>query len=309
MKNSSRKILLGIVIIIGVAGSVYFLSKSREPQPQPGKLKVVASFYPLYYFASQIGGDKADVIDITPAGAEPHDYEPTAQDIAQIETSQLLVLNGLGLEAWGADIRKNVDPTKTWLVTASDGVAAQQLTEAGQTMTDPHIWLSPEAAKIMINNITIGYIKIDPADDSYFQDNAAVLKNKLDQLDAAYRTGLANCQLHDIITSHAAFGYLAQAYGLKQISIAGLSPDAEPSPAQLADIIKQAKADKIKYIFFESLVSPKLAQTIATEIGAKTLVFNPLEGLTKDELAQGQDYFSEMQNNLTNLRTALECAP
>jgi len=117
-----------------------------------------------------------------------------------------------------------------------------------------------------------------------------------------------DCQLKDIVTSHAAFGYLAAAYGLNQIAIAGLSPDAEPSPEQLADIVKQARTDKIKYIFFESLVSPKLAQTIATEINAQTLVFNPLEGLTKDEIAQGQDYFTEMRNNLTNLRTALQCA-
>jgi zinc transport system substrate-binding protein len=310
MKNLPTKIIILAAVIIAVTLIVWLAFSSKAPSaatPQSGKLPVVASFYPLYYFAAQIGGNKADVYDITPAGSEPHDYEPTAGDMIEIENSRLLILNGFGLEAWGNDVAKNVDPAKTLLVTASDGIISHQLTEAGQTTIDPHVWLAPELAKTMVDNIAAGFVKVDPADSQYYQANASALKIKLDQLDADYRTGLANCRLKDIITSHAAFGYLASAYGLNQIPIAGLSPDAEPSPEQLADIVGQARADKIKYIFFESLVSPKLSQTIATEIGAKTLVFNPLEGLTKAELAQGQNYFTEMQNNLTNLETALEC--
>jgi zinc transport system substrate-binding protein len=311
MKILPTKIILLLAIVIIAALAVWLASTQKTPVvsvPQSGKLPVVASFYPLYYFAAQIGGDKAEVTNITPAGGEPHDYEPTAGDLIKIEDSRLLILNGFGLEAWGKDIQQNIDPKKTFLVTASDGIISHQLTEEGQTMIDPHVWLAPELAKTMVDNIAAGFVKADPANAQYYQDNAATLKTKLDQLDADYRSGLSNCQIKDIVTSHAAFGYLAAAYGLNQIAIAGLSPDAEPSPAQLAAIIQQAETDKIKYIFFESLVSPKLSQTIATEIGAQTLVFNPLEGLTKDELAQGQDYFTEMQNNLTNLKTALQCA-
>ena len=130
---------------------------------------------------------------------------------------------------------------------------------------------------------------------------------KLDDLDRQYRRGLANCQEKNIVTSHAAFGYLATAYGLNQVSITGLSPDAQPSPRQLADIVKFTRANNVKYIFFESLVSPKLSKTIATEIGAQTMVLNPLEGLTDEEVSQGNNYFTEMENNLANLKTALEC--
>ena len=126
-------------------------------------------------------------------------------------------------------------------------------------------------------------------------------------MDTEYKQGLSSCEGKNIITSHAAFGYLAAAYGLNQVPIAGLSPDAEPSPRQLADIAKFAKDNQVKYIFFESLVSPKLSQTIATEVGAQTLVLNPIEGLSEEEMSHGKTYFSVMQDNLTNLRTALQC--
>jgi zinc transport system substrate-binding protein len=322
-KKSQKKlwqmisIILAIVIIAVIVTFTWLINRGQSPKTsnqsliataaQTTKLQVTASFYPLYYFATQIGGDKADVINITPAGSEPHDYEPTAQDMVKIETSNLVILNGLGLESWGDNVKKNIDSKKTYLTIASDGVASKTLAENGQNTTDPHIWLSPELAKTIVNNITIGFIKADPDNNQYYQDQATILKTKLDELDATYHASLANCRLKDIVTSHAAFGYLASTYKLNQIAIAGLSPDAEPSPAQLANIISKAKTDKIKYIFFESLISPKLSQTIATEINAQTLVFNPLEGLTKDELSSGQDYFTEMQNNLTNLQTALEC--
>jgi zinc transport system substrate-binding protein len=179
--------------------------------------------------------------------------------------------------------------------------------EDGQDVIDPHIWLSPPLVKQITDKITQALIQIDPANSNYYQTNANSLKAKLDNLDVEYKQGLSNCAEKNIITSHAAFGYLATTYGLNQVSIAGLSPDAEPSPQQLADITKFAKANNVKFIFFESLVSPKLSDTIANEIGAKTLVLNPIEGLTNDEISQGKNYFTEMQNNLSNLKIALQC--
>jgi zinc transport system substrate-binding protein len=159
----------------------------------------------------------------------------------------------------------------------------------------------------MVDKITQGFIQIDPDNKNYFQTNADTLKTKLDNLNNEYKQGLANCTEKNIITSHAAFGYLATTYGLNQVPISGLSPDAEPSPQQLVNIVKFAKANNVKYIFFESLVSPKLANTIATEVGAKTLVLNPIEGLSDEQLARGDNYFQEMQNNLSNLKIALQC--
>jgi zinc transport system substrate-binding protein len=303
-----KKIIFYFILGLVFVGLLTFVVNNiYKPATQSSKLQITASFYPLYYFSQQIAGDKANVINITPAGAEPHDYEPTAQDIAQIENSKLLILDGTGLEAWGSSIKQNLNPKNTVVLTVGDGIINQKVMEDGQEVIDPHIWQSPPIDRQIVDKITQALIQIDPVNSSYYQTNADALKVKLDNLDAQYKQGLANCSENNIITSHAAFGYLATAYGLNQVSIAGLSPDAEPSPQQLADIVKFAKANNVKYIFFESLVSPKLSDTIATEVGAKTLVLNPIEGLTNDEIAQGKTYFTEMQNNLTNLRIALQC--
>jgi len=304
----NKKYLLGLVIgIVFVGILTLVINNAQKPTVKSNKLQVTTSFYPLYFFSSQIGGDKANVVNITPAGAEPHDYEPTALDIAQIENSKLLVLNGGGLEAWGDNIQKNIDPQKTTVVIAGQDLTNQKVLENGQNVIDPHVWLSPQLAKDMVDKITASFVAVDPTNTEFYQANANTLKTKLDNLDNEYKQGLSSCSEKNIITSHAAFGYLATSYGLNQVSITGLSPDAEPSPAQLADIVKFAKANNVKYIFFESLISPKLANTIATEVGAKTLVLNPIEGLSNDEISQGNNYLTEMQNNLANLRTALQC--
>jgi zinc transport system substrate-binding protein len=308
MNKKTETIIAFIIGFIFIGLLTFVLNHNKQkPIVQTNKLQIVASFYPLYFFSEQIAGDKANVTNITPAGAEPHDYEPTAQDIAQIEKSKLLVLDGTGLEAWGNNIKQNLNPKNTTVLTVGDGIINQKVMEDGQNVIDPHIWLSPPLVKQIADKITLALIQIDPVNSNYYQTNANSLKTKLDSLDAEYKQGLSNCAEKNIITSHAAFGYLATTYGLNQVPIAGLSPDAEPSPQQLADITKFAKDNNVKYIFFESLVSPKLSDTIANEIGAKTLVLNPIEGLTNDEISQGKNYFTEMQNNLSNLKIALLC--
>ncbi|MDD4989061.1 MAG: zinc ABC transporter substrate-binding protein [Candidatus Pacebacteria bacterium] len=298
---------IGIVILL-IAG-IFILSghKQSESPTGPEKLQVTASFYPMYFFASEIGKDKADVTNITPAGGEPHDYEPTAQDIATIEQSRLLILNGGGLEVWGGKITENIDPKQTLLVTAGENLTNQKVMEEGKNITDPHVWLSPKLAEQMVDKIEAGFEQVDPTNAPYYKTNAETFKTKLNNLDMEYASGLSMCKKKDIITSHAAFGYVATAYHLNQIPIAGLSPDAEPSPSDLAKVATYAKVNNVKYIFFESLVSPKLSETIAREVGAKTLVLNPIEGLTPDEISSGKSYLTEMQNNLTNLKLALEC--
>ncbi len=300
-------LLAGLIIIGIITVLVRHFNQAPQSANRLNKLQVTASFYPLYFFAKEIGGNKAEVVDITPAGAEPHDYEPTARDIARIEKSKLLVLNGGGLEAWGDNIKKNIDPRETSVIMAGEGLTAQQVTEEGEIRTDPHIWLSPVLAQEMADRIAQSFELADPPNKNYYRANATAIKAKLAELDKAYRQGLSRCAEKNIITSHAAFGYLAATYGLKQVPIAGLSPDAEPSPQQLANIAKFAKDNHVKYIFFESLVSPKLAQTIANEVGAQTLVLNPIEGLSNEELDSGKDYLTEMQSNLINLKTALQC--
>jgi zinc transport system substrate-binding protein len=276
-------------------------------QPRARKLAIAASFYPLYFFTSQIGGEKVNVLNVTPADAEPHDYEPTAQDIARIESSRVLILNG-NFEPWGDRIKENVDPKRTVVVIAGQGPTTQQVIENRENILDPHVWLSPRLAKQMVDKIAAALTQADPENADHYGSNARILKSKLDDLDNEYRHGLARCAKADFITSHAAFGYLATTYHLKQVPIAGLSPDAEPSPRRLADIASFARKNNVKVIFFESLVSPKLSQTIATEVGAQTMVLDPIEGVTNDESAAGKDYLTKMRQNLANLRIALQCA-
>jgi zinc transport system substrate-binding protein len=308
--HMDRKIKVIIWLLLGAASLgllALMVNNFQKPAARSNKLHVAASFYPLYFFSSQIGGEKARVINITPAGAEPHDYEPTAQDIAQIERSKLLILNGGGFEAWGDSIKQNLNAGNTLILTVGEGLTHLQAKEERESTTDPHIWLSPPLAEEIVDRITQGFLKVDPVNRDYYRSNAASLKSDLAALDKEFRVGLSRCSEKNIVTSHAAFGYLASDYGLHQVPIAGLSPDAEPSPRQLADIIKFARRNKIQYIFFESLVSPKLSETIAREVGAKTLVLNPIEGLSDKEASQGKTYFSEMRNNLANLRAALQC--
>ncbi len=310
MKNNKWFfVVLGVVLvaIISYILNVGIFKHSVNNSTLNKNLQVSASFYPLYFFSSQIGGDKATVDNITPAGAEPHDYDPTTQDIANIEKGNMLILNG-GVEAWGDKIKANLTGTNVKVVVAGDELLSKQLVEAGETMKDPHVWLNPDLAKKEVEKITEGYIAIDPGNTNFYKENQTTLDKKLDQLDSEYKAGLANCQSKDIITSHAAFAYLAERYGLNQVAISGLSPDEEPSAQQLADVATFAKKNNVKYIFFESLVSPKLSETIANEVGAKTIVLDPIEGISDDDIKQGKNYFTVMEDNLKNLQTALSCS-
>lgn len=303
-----KKAFVFLFVIIAAAAMMVFWTNKKSPNSpaKVSRMKVTTSFYPLYFFASQIGDDKIDVVNITPAGAEPHDYEPTAKDIARMEESRVLILNG-AIEPWGDNVKQNTDPAQTLVITAGQGLFTQQKSKDGKDSADPHVWLSPPLAKQMVESIARGFARVDPEHADEYAANARALQSKLEDLDASYRLGLSDCAKKDIITAHAAFGYLATIYHFNQIPITGLSPDAEPSPRQLADIADFAKENKIKVIFFEKLASPKLSQAIATEIGAKTMELNPLEGLTNDDIAAGKNYLTEMRQNLANLNIALEC--
>lgn len=310
MKNNKSLVVWMALLLILATNFLYGCNLGNQAELQNvKKLDVAASFYPLYFFATEIGGDKVSAVNITPAGAEPHEYEPTPQEILKIENSDLLILNGAGLEPWGESIIENLQSasSKTKLVAVSNDLADQKFVEEGETMVDPHVWLSPSSAIKVVDNIERAFADVDSVNAEYYLFNATKLKQSLQDLDTDYRGGLKNCERKDFITSHAAFGYLSTAYGLNQVPIDGLSPEAEPSAKELADISKFAKDHNAQYIFFESLVSPKLAQTVATEVGAQVMVLNPIEGLTDEELVEGKNYLTEMKANLDNLKTALGC--
>lgn len=305
------RVTLLIIVLSIVVGSVYLLGTRNKQSTtsnisEPSKLEVITSVYPIYDFTKKIGGDRTKVTTIVPSGVEPHDYEPTPQDIVTIQRSQLLLVNG-GVEPWAEKIQTDFG-TQTKLITVGEGIMTEQgIDEKGHTIQDPHIWLNPTIAKLMVKKITSALSSVDISNQSYYQSNATRLEDDLTSLDQKFREGLRNCKRNQFVTSHAAFIYLAKEYNLQQIPISGLSPEEEPSAKQLADIANFIKKNNIKYIFFETLVSPKLSETLSKETGAQTLVLNPIEGLTPEEQQQKKDYFSLMQENLKNLKIALEC--
>jgi zinc transport system substrate-binding protein len=281
---------------------------------------VVASFYPLYEFAKQIAGEHAEVISLVPVGIEPHDWEPAPQDIIRVQRAKLFVYNGAGLEPWVEKLLRDAKARGTAVVRATERVAllagdrpghehaAKPGAPKGDThAVDPHVWLDPVRAQAQVEAIRAGLAKADPANAASYAANAHAYRTKLAALDMAFATGLKQCARRDFVTTHSAFSYLARRYGLTQIPLQGIEPEAEPNPADLAALVKLAKARKVRYVFFETLVSAKLAETLAREIGAQTLVLNPVEGLTKEEEAAGKGYLSVMDENLQNLRLGLEC--
>lgn len=295
-----------MLVIIGTRVNVSN-TKARQVEHQVTKLQIIASIYPLGYFASQIGLDRVEVTTITPAGVEPHDFEPSSKDIASLNSADLLILNGGKLEAWAEKIQDLLSSNRQKVIIASEGLETLQTPEIGNMKLDPHIWLDPLLAKAVSKRIAQSLKLIDPINTIFYEDNLHILEKKFDTLHEAFAQSLQKCEEDTIITSHAAFGYIASRYNIKQVSLTGLNPDEEVSPKKLAEISQFAKEHHIQYIFVEPLVSPKLSETIAQEIGAGTIVFNPLESLTYKEIEEGKDYFSVQQENLVSLRKALQC--
>ena len=293
-----RRIFASICIVLLVGVGISFAVKhNSRGSDNTSKLRVAASYYPLYEFARQVGKDKIAATDMTPAGAEPHDYEPSARALADARKASVFVYNGGHMEPWTGGFLQGY---KHVAVKASAGITLLE----GQ---DPHFWLDPLLAKQIVDNIQAGLSKADPANRAYYAHNAEEYKKQLDMLDAAFHDGLGRCRLRTVISSHQAFSYLGRRYNLRVVPIAGLDPEAEPSAGKLAELSAIVKKEHIGYIFFESLVSPKLATTIAGETGAKTIVFDPIEGLTSENQKQGKDYLSLQRDNLRNLRLALAC--
>jgi zinc transport system substrate-binding protein len=257
---------------------------------------VVAAFYPLAWAAEQVGGASVDVEDLTPPGAEPHDIELTPRDIERVQSADLVLYLGSGFQPALEKAVAGRSGTSLDLLEGQHLVAGAGEEEGG---LDPHVWLDPVRFADMVGAIGAA-LKRQPA--------AEALASKLHALDAEMKTGLAHCRRNEIVTSHAAFGYLAKRYGLHQIALTGLSPESEPSPRDLEGLVDEVEKSHATTVFFETLVSPKLAATVAREAGVKTAVLDPIEGLTPDEVQAGADYFSVMRANLAALRDALGCS-
>ncbi|MED4954900.1 metal ABC transporter substrate-binding protein [Paenibacillus macerans] len=345
--------------------------------PAAEKLEIKTSFYPMYEFTRHVAGELANVENLVPAGMEPHDWEPTPQDMAAITEADVLVYNGAGMEGWVDQVLDSATGKGLKAIEASQGLEIMEgaedehahgeaahedgehaheegehvheesdhVHEEGEHVhedgehaheedehaheegkhaheadehshgesshhhdhggLDPHVWLSPALAIQEVRNIEKGLSAAAPQYADQFKANADAYAAELEALDKEFAETLKNGKRKDFITQHAAFGYLAKQYGLTQVPIAGLLPEQEPSASQMAEIVQFAKEHNVKTIFFETLVSSKVADTIASEIGAKSAVLNPIEGLTEEDLAKGLDYIGVMRQNLQALKAAL----
>jgi zinc transport system substrate-binding protein len=257
---------------------------------------VIAAFYPLAFAADRIGGTRVHVENLTPPGAEPHDLELAPKAVARIETADVVLYLGRGFQPAVSDAAKQAHGTKVDIL-AGLPLHANLGGERGLT-ADPHVWLDPVLFARVVERIGVVLHDTKRTD---------MLRADLRRIDAAYRRGLAHCERKDIVTSHAAFGYLAQRYGLTQVPITGLAPETEPTPQQLANVVHIVRRTHTTTVFFERLVSPRLADTVARETGAHTAVLDPIEGLTPAEQSRGETYLTLMRENLAALRKALAC--
>jgi len=282
-----------------------------------GKADVVAAFYPVAAAAQRVGGGCAVVANLTPAGAEPHDLELVPDQIDAIQDADVVFVMGHGFQPAverAADQRDG--PTVKLLdrlgIDSAGRRVADEEDEAKGTVPadalDPHVWLDPMLYARVVDAVASELVKVEPRCRATFERNAARYKAEVDQVGVEYADGLRDCKRHTLVTAHAAFGYLTEQYGLTEEGIAGISPDEEPNAQRIADLADLVRKQGVTTIFTEELVSPRVADALAREAGGvRTETLNPLEGLTDDELARGDDWASVMRANLTKIRAASGC--
>jgi zinc transport system substrate-binding protein len=310
MKRLLVPLIIFLLIVSGCSNAAS--TKSEKTSEGSKKLQIVTTFYPMYYFAKKVAGDSANVELLIPNGAEPHDWEPTAKDMAKIQDADMFIYNSRYFESWTEKVLKSINNPNLTVVEASKGIELRNALESEEehhsdhaSSKDPHVWLSPVLAQQEVDTIAKAIEKLDPNNKNQYEKSAQIFKTQLEDLDHLFKETIDKAKKKEFVTQHAAFGYLAKQYGLTQIPIAGLSPDVEPTLGKLTELTELTKKKNVKIIYFEELTSSKVAETLAKEIGAKTEVLNPLEGLTKEEQVQGLDYIGVMKKNLESLKLSI----
>lgn len=265
---------------------------------QQDKLQVAASFYPMAEFTKAVGGKHVQVTTLVPDGAEPHDWEPSPRDLTKLGHAKVFVYNGI-VEPWAEQALVALNEKQILPVEAGEGL----FTRAGKE--DPHVWISPQKAIVEVERIRDALCVADSLHAEDYKKNSADYVAKLKDLDAKLQKISSAAPKKVFVTAHAAFGHLANDYQLRQLSVAGLSPDAEPTPGDMQNLIRTVKREGVRYVFFETLTDPKIAKLVADETGAQTAVLDPLEGLTEEGRKQGLNYLLIMEQNVANLAKAL----
>jgi len=298
-------LLIGGGITLGINRSKQSVGTTKE------KFTVVTTLFPLYDFVKNIGGDFVDVTLLLPPGVEAHSFEPKPSDIVRIDASDLFVYTGKFMEPWAEDIIKGVTNKNMQSVDASIGIDLMKLTPGMPDEAnglDPHIWLDFDNDKKMIHTLTSALIAKDPLHTAYYHNREEDYMEKFIVLDYKYKLSLENCATKEVIYGgHYAFGYLAHRYALEYLAAQGLAPDAEPTPRDLIKLVDQVKKNNIKYVFYEELTSPKIAETIAKETNAKMLLLNASHNVSKEDIESGVSFLDIMEANRASLTEGLQC--
>ena len=304
-------LIIGAVVLV-VAAVLLATKAGPDRTSRSNKIIVITTIFPLYDMARSIGSDKAEVTLLLPPGVEAHAFEPKPSDLVKISEADIFIYTGKFMEPWADDVLKSAANKKLIVVDASNGVKmiSPVVHDADEPVgsPDPHIWLDFADAKIMTMNIKAAFTARDKEHAVFYEQTTAAYAEKLNELDTRYKATLASCKSKELVYGgHYAFGYLATRYGLKYLAAQGLSPDAEPTARDLAALVDQIRKDNIKYVFYEELTSPKIAETIAHETQSKMLLLNAAHNLARDQFEQGVTFYEIMSKNLENLKTGLEC--
>jgi len=304
--------ILFIIMILTISDIHAQQNEINQTKQNNEKLDIVASFYPLYEIAKEIGGNNTLVTSVIPFGVEPHDWEIAPQQISQISKADMIIFNGIGFDSW---LGKEVQFRNSFLVDVSKDLQLIKIDEQQldnlkhESRYDPHIWLDPILVKNISETISNTFIKLDPNNAVSYKQNTQNFLQQLDKLDSTIKESLSNCELKDFIAFHQAFHYFANRYGLIQHTIhESISPESEILPQQITKIINLAKDFNINTIYSEELVDPKLSEVLASEIpNGKVLLLSPVEGINQEELANNVGYIDKMYMNLENLKQGLKC--
>ncbi|MBA4397084.1 MAG: zinc-binding protein [Syntrophus sp. (in: bacteria)] len=327
--------------VLAVCIVMVFLTSCQAKQEKAAtgkRLIVVTSLFPIYDFARNIGQARADVSLLLPPGVEAHSFEPRPGDMVRLHQASVFIYTNNAMEPWVQGVLKGLQNRSLKVVESGRGVAmtaghdahTQEKKTAQKAHThgnkadhghksdhqhghdndgaDPHIWLDFSNAVNMVDHIVAGFIEKDPANQAFYQQNADAYKVKLNDLDRQFKEGLSGCRKNVIVHGgHFAFGYLADRYGLKYVAVSGFSPNAEPTPAGMVKISKTLKANGLNHLFYEELLSPRVAESIARETGTSLLMLHAAHNVSKEEFERGVSFMDLMQRNLQNLKRGLQC--
>ncbi len=301
--------LLTITILLSACTAQGTPQADGDKNIQEDKLLVYTSFYPMYDFARQVGGDRIELVNLVQSGGDPHNWEPEPTDIVGLEKADLFIYNGAGMETWVDKVLASLQNKDLVVVDTSAGIdliAADHShgeeddhDEEGESI-DPHIWLSLRNAKKQAETIMKALTQVDPDNEEYYQENFNRFAAELDKLDAEYTAAMQKVTNKTLVVSHEAFAYLCKDYGLTQMAVEGLTPDSEPDAARMVEIIEFCKQNNVKTIFFEEQASSKVADTISKAAGVSVSV------LTAEQSKNGDDYLAFMRTNLQNLTEGLQ---